>query len=208
MPLVVFNSRLERTNMTWEDALRVIGSSLFSVLSAGAIIMGLASWLGKVWAERVLRNESHDLQEKLRDAQHRLDVSLRVTERELDLIKEAHASVRNDKVAIYRGVVDLIATLLAKLDAHEMNRLPPDEAVKHFDSFNEQRIRLYGYMAMFAPQSVMDAQDQLIDYLLQVSHGVESYQWETVRKKALALINEVRRDVGIDKSPIANNGCL
>lgn len=208
MPLVVFNSRLERTNMTWEDALRVIGSSLFSVLSAGAIIMGLASWLGKVWAERVLRNESHDLQEKLRDAQHRLDVSLRVTERELDLIKEAQASVRNDKVAIYRGVVDLIATLLAKLDAHEMNRLPPDEAVKHFDSFNEQRIRLYGYMAMFAPQSVMDAQDQLIDYLLQVSHGVESYQWETVRKKALALINEVRRDVGIDKSPIAYNGCL
>lgn len=170
--------------------------------------MGLASWLGKVWAERILRNESHDLQEKLREAQHRLDVSLRVTERELDLIKEAHASVRNDKVAIYRGAVDLIAILLAKLDAHEMNRLPPDEAVKHFDSFNEHRIRLYGYMAMFAPQSVMDAQDELIDYLLQVSHGVKPYQWETVRMKALALINEVRRDIGIDKSPITYNGNL
>lgn len=194
--------------MTWEDALRVIGSSLFSVLSAGAIIMGLASWLGKIWAERILRKESHDLQEKLNEAQHRLDISLRASERELDLIKEMYASVRNDKVAIYRGVVDLIAALLAKLDAHEMNRLPPDEAVKHFDSFNEQRIRLYGYMAMFAPQSVMDAQDDLIDYLLQVSHGVETYQWETVRLKALALINEVRRDVGIDKSSITYNGNL
>jgi hypothetical protein len=44
--------------MTWDDALRVIGSSLFSVLSAGAIIMGLASWLGKIWAERILRKGS------------------------------------------------------------------------------------------------------------------------------------------------------
>lgn len=194
--------------MTWEDALRIIGSSLFSVLSAGAIIMGFASWLGKVWAERILRKESHDLQKILREAQHSLDVSLKVTERELDLIKEAQASVRNNKVEIYRGVVDLIATLLAKLDANEMNRLPSDEAVKHFDSFNEQRIRLYGYMAMFAPQSVLDAQDQLIDYLLLVSYGRESYQWEAVREKALCLINEVRRDVGIDKNPIAYNGKL
>lgn len=170
--------------------------------------MGLASWLGKIWAERILRRESHDLQEKLNEVQHRLDISLRASERELDLIKEMHASVRHDKVAIYRGVVDLISALLAKLDAHEMNRLPPDEAVKHFDSFNEQRIRLYGYMAMFAPQSVMDAQDDLIDYLLRVSHGAETYQWETVRLKALALINEVRRDVGIDKSSITYNGNL
>ena len=98
--------------------------------------MGLASWLGKIWAERILRRESHDLQEKLNEVQHRLDISLRASERELDLIKEMHASVRHDKVAIYRGVVDLISALLAKLDAHEMNRLPPDEAVKHFDSFN------------------------------------------------------------------------
>lgn len=194
--------------MTWEDALRVIGSSLFAVLSAGAIIMGLASWLGKIWAERILRKESHDLQEKLNETRHRLDVSLRASERELDLIKEMHASVRNDKVVIYREAVDIIAALLAKLDAHETNRLPPDEAAKHFDSFNEQRIRLYGYMAMFAPQSVMDAQDDLIDHLLQVSHGTEPYQWETVRLKALALINEVRRDVGIDKSSITYNGKL
>lgn len=194
--------------MTWDEALRVIGSGLFSVLSAGAIIIGLASWLGKVWAERILRRETHELQKQLRAAQHKFDVSLKVTERELDLIKEAHASVRNDKVMIYRGVIDLIASLLSKLDAYQMQQLPPDEAVKHFDIFNEQRIRLYGYMAMFAPQAVMDAQDELVDYLLQVSHGSLLYEWTLVRTKALALINAVRKDVGIDQNLITYNGKL
>lgn len=194
--------------MNWEDALRVVGSGFFSVLSAGALIMGLASWLGKVWAARILQSETHELQERLRDAQHKFDVSLKITERQLDLIKEAHSSVRSDKVQIYRGVIDLIAGLLAKLDAHEMKRLPLDDALKYFDSFNEQRIRLYGYMAMFAPQSVIDTQDDLMDYLLHISSGQMPYEWSVVRKKALTVINAIRKDVGIDQEPITYNGNL
>ncbi|EMX0314406.1 hypothetical protein AAFZ98_004561 [Vibrio parahaemolyticus] len=61
---------------------------------------------------------------------------------------------------------------------------------------------------MLAPQSVMDAQDKLIDLLLLVAHGNANYEWEVVRELALKLINEVRKDIGIDKSAIAYNGEL
>lgn len=42
--------------MPWDDVLKIVGAALFSVVSAGAIVVGMASWLGKVWAERILRN--------------------------------------------------------------------------------------------------------------------------------------------------------
>jgi hypothetical protein len=194
--------------MAWDEILKIVGAALFSIASAGALVIGLASWLGKVWAERILRNESHELQKKLAVAQGQLDLSIKAAERELDLIKDAHARVHNDKISIYRGVVDLVAKLLANLDAFHVGSLPPDEALKQFNNFNEQRMRLYGYMAMFAPQSVMDAQDKLIDHLLRISHGQQKYVWAEVRSLALALINEVRRDVGIDKTNISYNGAL
>lgn len=54
----------------------------------------------------------------------------------------------------------------------------------------------------------MDAQDNLIDLLLLVAHGNANYEWEVVREFALRLINEVHKDIGIDKSAIANNGKL
>lgn len=194
--------------MSWDDILKIVSTALFSVTSAGAIIIGLASWLGKVWAERILRNETHELQKRLAEAQSQLDLSIKTAERELDLIKDAHARVHNDKITIYRGVIDLVAKALAYLDAFQMGRLPPDEAVRHFDNFNEQRIRLYGYMAMFAPQTVMNAQDKLIDHLLCIYNEQKPYVWAEVRDLALALINEVRRDVGIDKTDISYNGVL
>lgn len=194
--------------MPWDDVLKIVGAALFSVVSAGAIVVGMASWLGKVWAERILRNETHELQKKLAVAQSQLDLSIKTAERELDLIKDAHARVHSDKITIYRGVIDLVAKALANLDAFYNSRLPPDEAARQFDNFNEQRIRLYGYMAMFAPQTVMDAQDKLIDHLLCISNSRKPYVWAEVRILALELINEVRRDVGIDKTDISYNGVL
>ena len=194
--------------MPWDDILKIVGAALFSVVSAGAVVMGMASWLGKVWAERILRKETHELQKQLAVTQSQLNLSIKAAERELDLIKDARARIHNDKIAIYRGVVDVVAKVLASLDALHINRLPPDEAGKQFDDFNEQRLRLYGYMAMFAPQTVMDAQDKLIDHLLCISQGQKAYNWAEVRVLALALINEIRCDVGIDKTDISYNGVL
>lgn len=192
--------------MNWDEALRVVGASIFSVTSAGVIILGLSSWLGKVWAGRILRQETHQLQQQLRETQHRYDLSIKLTEKQLDLAKEAHSSVRADKIQIYRGTIDLIAALLAKFDAQSMDRLSPDQAIQHFDHFNEQRMRLYAYMAMFAPQAVLDAQDDMMGLLLRIAHGHQTYDWALVREKALALINEVRKDVGIDQGPIHFKG--
>ncbi|MNI90150.1 hypothetical protein D3C73_1476410 [compost metagenome] len=61
---------------------------------------------------------------------------------------------------------------------------------------------------MVAPQTVMDAQDSLVDYLLMIAHGNAVYEWRIVREKALLMINTVREDIGIGKDPIMYNGVL
>lgn len=157
----------------------------------------MASWLGKVWASRILERE--------RTA---LGVELEKTKRELDVVKETTLRFQNDKILTYRAVVDVVSKVLASFDSIEQGRLSADVAASLFDEFNEQRIRVYGYLAMLAPQQVMDAQDRLMDHLLCVSQGNEPYEWGNVRNLAIDLLNEIRRDIGIDKSPIQYNGQL
>jgi hypothetical protein len=194
--------------MNWDDVFRLIGASLFSVFSAGALVIGLASWLGKLWAERILRNETHKLQEQLAQTQSSLNNSLERSKRELDFLKESRSNIHNDKIAIYRKIIDMVAKLLANLDLHHAGRLQPTEGEHQYDQFNEQRMQVYGYLAMFAPQTVIDAQDRLIDHLILISNGHKAYIWSEVRELALSFINEVRQDVGIDKSAVQYKGSL
>lgn len=194
--------------MSWDEIFKFVGASIFSVLPAGAVIAGLSTWLGKVWAERILARETNELKRQLSESQHKLEISLKQAERELDFLKDSRSRIHNDKIGIYRGVVDMVAKLLASFDAMESSGASDADMKQQFHNFNEQRIRLYGYMAMFAPQAVIDAQDALIDHLLLVAHGQATYVWSDVRELALSLINEIRIDVGVDKSPIVYNGQL
>lgn len=194
--------------MSWDDVFKFVGASIFSVLPAGAVIIALATWLGKVWAERILARETNELKRQLSEAQNKLDISLKQAERELDFLKDSRTKIHDDKIGIYRGIVDMVAKVLASFDAMETSGASDENIKLQFHSFNEQRIRLYGYMAMFAPQAVMDAQDALIDHLLLVAQRQTPYVWSNVRSLALSLINEIRSDVGIDKSRIDYNGQL
>jgi hypothetical protein len=54
----------------------------------------------------------------------------------------------------------------------------------------------------------MDAQDALMEKIILVSQGKEKYEWIVIRTLALALMNEIRKDIAIDKSPISYNGSM
>lgn len=183
--------------MEWETVFKFVTASIASIGAGGAIIFALSSWIGKVWANRILSNEKHKLESELEK-----------TKRELDVLKETTLRFQNDKILMYRAIVDVVARILSAYDSHQMGRLQPQDAGSRFDEFNEQRLRVYGYLAMLAPQSVMDAQDQLMDYLIKIANGSVGYEWKIVRDLAINMLNEIRKDIGIDKSPISYRGEL
>lgn len=56
--------------MALEEIAKIVGTVLFSVAGGGAVTWALSSWLGKVWATRILQKEQNALQ-KERDSFHR-----------------------------------------------------------------------------------------------------------------------------------------
>ncbi|EMX0314405.1 hypothetical protein AAFZ98_004560 [Vibrio parahaemolyticus] len=90
--------------MDWESIFKVSAGFLASVGSASAIIFGLSSWLGKVWAQRILEQEKN-----------KMAIGLESTKRELDLAKDKLLGNHSDKIAIYRMVLILSLKFLLLL---------------------------------------------------------------------------------------------
>jgi hypothetical protein len=78
--------------MNWDQAFKVVASMLASVGGAAVIIFGLSSWLGKVWANRILEAD------KLK-YQSALEVVKRYSESQFHLYNELWSSLCDLRIA-------------------------------------------------------------------------------------------------------------
>ncbi|WP_022959908.1 hypothetical protein [Spongiibacter tropicus] len=192
-----------------EQYLGISAAILGSLGGAGVIVVGLSSWLGKVWATRLMDNERHkherDLEALRASLKAQNDKQMTEISSDFEIFKQTHLREHNDKLAIYRAALDTIATILAKVEllvVGQRGELSTEEK----EAFENDRLRIYGYLAMLAPQSVMDANDAFVDLLLGLIHDGDQTNWETVRNSALRLTNAMRADIGLNKEPVAYNG--
>lgn len=196
--------------MTLQEVLTIGAWVVASLGGGGLIVLGLSSFLGKVWADRLMESERarHNQElERLRatlSAENEKAVAQMRTE--LEIYRERHLKAHRDKVEMYRMATDIIAAILANFD--RAHRLTPAQAAQALDSFNLDRIRLYGYLAMMVPQEVMDAHDALIDHLILIANGTVPYQWQQVRTLGIQFVNAVRKDLAIDAQAIEYRGKL
>ncbi|MBW8041835.1 MAG: hypothetical protein FVQ85_17805 [Planctomycetes bacterium] len=191
------------------EILKIAIAIIVSFGISGFIILALSNWLGKVWANRIMidekANHDRDLAKLRADLQNQNERNINTLKTEFDIYRETFLRGHNDKIVIYRQVVDIIADLLTDINTALAtgNPLPLEVTL----AFERRRLRIYGYLGMLAPQNVMDAYDQMIDYLLSVIiENSNIYQWETVRDLALNMLNQIRSDIGIDTSPIEYRG--
>ena len=206
--------------MGWQDdALQTFLNGLVSVGGIGAVVAGVSTLAAKLLTDQMLAKHNQKLlaeleaiktdhASKLEAIKTELATKLEATKRELDILKETAMRFQNDKIIIYRLVIDMVSRFLGALDAHYRRGLSQPEAWESVDQFNQERIQVYGYLAMLAPQAVMDAQDRLVDNLILVTHGEVVYDWSVVRENALMMLNAVRDDIGIGDSHILYNGNL
>ncbi|HEY0681069.1 MAG TPA: hypothetical protein VGD45_01935 [Steroidobacter sp.] len=198
--------------MEIRDALEV-GSVVIASLGGGALlIFAMSNWLGRVWADRLMQAEraKHDAElEQLRAQLHtKTSNEIELVKRRLDIATTSHLREVQEKIAIYRSVIDLVSEILGDFDRTYLDgKLSPD-AQTRYDRFNRGRMKAYGYMAMLAPQAVMDSFDAVVDHLMMIWNGSEPYEWTKVRTLAIAMINAIRQDIGLDKAPIEYRGKL
>lgn len=187
-----------------------VGAAIIASLGGGAVIvLGLSNWLGKVWADRLMQKERHEhavqlehLREALRAVTEERLASLQA---QLDVAKQTHLKDHLDRITIYRAAVDLLAGIVAKVVMMLVQRRGPLTS-EELSEFETQRLRVYGYLAMHAPQEVMDAHDALTDLILEIVSDGKQIEWAQFRDSALRCLNEIRKDIGMRPEPIEYRG--
>ncbi len=76
--------------MTFTTIIKVAATILVSLGGAGAIVMLCASWLGKVWANKILESDRRRYGEELERVRSELETSRRMLQAELDKVIHVH----------------------------------------------------------------------------------------------------------------------
>ncbi|WP_125561524.1 hypothetical protein [Pseudoalteromonas rubra] len=186
-----------------------ISTAIITSLGGGAVlILAFSNFLGKVWANRLMESDkakhSQELEEVRSRFQRDSQQSLAVLQSQIDVFKETQLREHGDKVVIYRATIDLVAIMMAKLEMTVF--VGRDLSAEDKGQFQVDRLKIYGYLAMMAPQEVMDENDRFTDRLIEIVFEGDSAEWAELRTAALGLINAIRNDIGIDKTPITYNG--
>lgn len=205
--------------VAWETAASVI----VALGGGGAIVAALSNWLGKVWAERIMaiERDKHDRSlaklradlekqnaDALEDLKARNAQNLQRLSAILELEKGKLAGAHTEKLTIYRSVIELTVEIimvrqLVQAGVHQVDPLrDPDTWTR----FERARLVAHGQLAIFAPQSVLDAYSELSDYFLDVADGAAQFDFRRVRELAFVMLNRIRQDLNIDPSPVAYRG--
>lgn len=100
--------------MTWDDAFKLICAAFAAIGGGAAVILGLSSWLGKVWANRILEADRVRYQSQLEalksdlssgverlksDLLLNLEISKRFTEKQFHLYNDLWSSLCDLRIA-------------------------------------------------------------------------------------------------------------
>lgn len=169
----------------WETALAVVAS----LGGGGLIVVMLSSWLGKIWADRLMTRET---------AQHARDLeALRAvlkdgSNRSSHLFKE--------KIALYKEAGGPLIDLMTEMQA--TGTVSPASQI----SFEKSRLSSTALLAMFAPADVFDSYNEIIDYLFDCFEGKKSFEFSVFRVMALKMLSKMRRDVGLYADDVSYKG--
>lgn len=191
------------------EVFEFIAALLVSLGGATVILFALTNYLGKIWANRLMQKEIANHDRELATLRGKLELQneeyLSSIRNELEIYKETHLKQHSDKILIYRAVIDIIAEILSELEMVTMG-LKDSLSPELIENFGRERLKIYGYLGMLAPQAVMDTHDKLMDHLIAMIYDGKQSTWEEVRTLAINFINKIREDIGIDKSAIEYRG--
>ncbi len=186
-----------------QNVVSLLTHIVWLVGGVGAIIAAVSWWIGKVLADRILEkqkgNQKMELARLQTELQSTVNERLSRIDTELAIYRETRLSANREKIELYRAAVLPFIDLLINI---EYGKLTKDDVA----TFDKERLKTYTQMVMFAPQSVMDAFDKLVNYLLDCLEGKQNYAWSEVRNRGLDLLNHIRADIGAGQGDIVYKG--
>jgi hypothetical protein len=197
--------------MKFQEILNIALTVLASLGGGVAIVFLFSNWLGNVWANRIMAEETAKHERSLAELRAKLEKtneeSLSKLRTDLEIYRDTFLKAHNDKIGTYGFVCGVVSDFLADMNMIQMGQKPDGNFL---DRFNRGRLKAHGHLAMLAPQSVMDSYDALIDQIFFILEknppNKPQEDWKEIRRLAYDLLNAIRKDIGIDKSEVAYRG--
>lgn len=169
----------------WE----LVQAVLVSLGGGGIIVLSFSSWLGKVWANRLMASETARHSRELEELRSLLQAS---NDRSSHIFKE--------KIGLYKEVGEPLIALVTHAQLHGKI----DQSA--LEEFELRRLSSTALLALFAPRKVFDSYNDVIDYIFDTIYGVESWSFNVFRSKALSMLSLMRHDVGLYQDDVSYSG--
>lgn len=195
-------------------SLRVLFPEISVLLGAGAI--ALTRWFAKVAAENAVEAVRNENKKQLLALKSSYDAELETLKSQLEILKNISAKGLDEKLQLYKSIGALIAEALADIQFLSWEYDTLSEEGKQ--AFWQRRYRLevarvqaYGNLALIAPQAVMELYEELESKINQFTRvrlsgqmtaEIFMQQWNEVRECGVRFLNEVRKDLGLNATPI------
>jgi hypothetical protein len=175
--------------MSITNIIEVATAVLLSVGASGAIVFALSSWLGKVWAERLMAKETakhnRELEELRSSLRIQADQSAQTFKQKIDLYKE-----------VGTPLIDLLVTV-QNIEAITAENL---------QNFEKRRLTTTALLAMFAPVNVFVEYNKMIDYIYNCADEKDRWSFAEFRTRALQFLSLVRADIGLYSDALYYDG--
>jgi len=189
--------------MRISELAEVVTSVLAALGGGGAIVVWLSSWLGKVWAERLMEKEKARYQMDLEDLRAQ---TTRLLEKEraayqqgledfkakLNRESDRTGQTLREKLFLYKEAIPPIMEFVTRYQVAPSGMTPT-----LLREFEQHRLRTSAMLAIFAPVSVLVAHDALIDYVYDCLDGKNTFLFPDFRVLGYKVLSEIRKDVGI-----------
>ena len=102
--------------MTWDEAFKLISSAIIAVGGGGAMVLALSSWLGKVWAERILIADRDKYQRQLEKLKSELTLDVERLKADLALKLEIAKRLSENQFHLYNDLWSSLCDLKISAD--------------------------------------------------------------------------------------------
>lgn len=188
--------------MDVHDVLSVSATILASLGGGGFLVVALSSWLGKLWAERLMSKERRQFEKELKSLESEYKKSVSAFELTLRDELEDRASKSREKLHLYKEAGRPLIAFIMHSHHHGVPKLGTPE----FLQWEVQRMEITALLAMFASADVFNKYNDVLDYLIECIESERKFVFSEVRILGLVYLNAVRRDIGLHVDAVSYQG--
>ncbi|QFU22728.1 hypothetical protein FM038_011555 [Shewanella eurypsychrophilus] len=148
------------------EAFEIAQAILLSLGGGGVIIFALSSFLGKMWAQRILQCEKSEHDKELSEFKSQLDT----------LVQKRSLNYQH-KIELYKVTTAPLVEFTSLITTSGLTK-------DHLIEFDRQRLHIVAQLSLFAPQNVFDAFNDTVDYLYDALEQ-DNYSFSEFRIKVL-----------------------